>query len=60
MATIAKGSSGKMLADNAEYGVELTVVDFKEFDRRKSPRMSNYATFLKSLEPVSIEIEFIV
>lgn len=45
---------------DAQYGIELTEVDFKEFDRRKAPRLSNYDTFLKSLEPASFDIEFIV
>ena len=45
---------------DAEYGIELKEVDFKEFERRKVPRMSSYALFVKSLEPSSVEIEFIV
>ena len=44
----------------AEYGMELKVVDFKEFDRRKTPRMDTYASFLKSLESSYVEIEFIL
>lgn len=47
-------------ASNAEYGIELKEVDFKEFDRRKSPRSISYASFIKSLESSTFEIEFIV
>lgn len=38
---------------NAELGIEVTEVDFKEFERRKVPRMNSYASFLKYVESVS-------
>lgn len=38
---------------NAEHGIEVTEVDFKEFERRKVPRMNSYASFLKYVESVS-------
>lgn len=38
---------------NADLGIEVTEVDFKEFERRKVPRMNSYASFLKYVESVS-------
>jgi hypothetical protein len=58
MATLANERASEI--PNAEFGVELKEVDFKEFDRRKAPRMDNYESFVKSLESSSVEIEFIV
>ena len=49
-----------VLADSTQYGIELKEVDFKEFDRRKTPRISSYSLFLKSLETPVVEMEFIV
>jgi len=59
MANVASKSNKQSIVDT-EYGVELKEVDFKEFDRRKAPRLSNYDAFVKSLESTTIEIEFIV
>lgn len=42
------------------FGVEVTEVDFSEFDRRKAPRISSYQSLLDSLEPTNIAIEFIL
>lgn len=58
---VASITKDKVLtAANAEYGIELKEVDFKEFDRRRSPRITSYASFLESLESSTYEIEFIV
>lgn len=38
---------------NAEHGIELKEVDFKEFERRSVPRMSNYDAFLQYVDSVS-------
>lgn len=54
------GTENRADIPDAEYGIELKEVDFKEFERRKAPRMSSYALFVKSLESSSVEIEFIV
>lgn len=47
-------------ANAAQFGVEVTEVDFSEFDRRKAPRLSSYDLFVKSLETTTVEIEFII
>lgn len=54
---MAHVATGKPLeADaSANYGVELKEVDFKEFDRRKAPRLNTYASFVKYIDSVAIE-----
>lgn len=58
MASVSQNKAGSQT--DLEHGIELKEVDFKEFDRRKAPRISSYDLFLKSLESSSIEMEFIV
>jgi len=38
---------------DTEHGIELKEVDFKEFERRSVPRMSNYDAFVQYVESVS-------
>jgi hypothetical protein len=59
MVSLATEIGANEVADAID-GIELKEVDFKEFDRRKAPRMSNYESFVKSLESSFVEIEFIV
>ena len=59
MATTDSDSKLEVL-DGTEHGIEVKEVDFKEFDRRKSPRFNSYDLFVKSLESTFIEIEFVV
>jgi len=42
------------------FGIEVTEVDFSEFDRRKAPRISSYQSLLDTLELTNIAIEFII
>lgn len=37
------------------YGIELQEVDFKEFDRRKTPRIGTYASFVKYIDTVEVQ-----
>lgn len=54
MANIATGKQ-TAINDKENYGVELQEVDFKEFDRRKAPRLDTYASFVKYIDAISIE-----
>jgi hypothetical protein len=58
MATFA--TEGATEIQKEDYGIELKEVDFKEFDRRKAPRMDNYESFVQSLDSTFVEIEFIM
>jgi len=52
MARIATGKKAD-LATN--YGIEIKEVDFKEFDRRKTPRHNSYESFVKYVDTVQVE-----
>jgi len=41
--------------DASHYGIELKEVDFKEFDRRKTPRINNYASFVSYMDNQQVD-----
>jgi len=41
------------------FGIELKVVGFDQFDRRKAPRKNNYDSLMQSLESTPMDVEFI-
>jgi len=55
-----KDSETNQQAEAENYGIEVKEVDFSEFDRRKAPRISSYQSFIESLEPTTVAIEFVV
>lgn len=60
MGNILKKVEANQHITSEDFGIEVKEVDFSEFDRRKTPRISNYTSFVKSLETSPIAIEFIV
>lgn len=57
---VAPESYGSENYNSENYGIEVKEVDFTEFDRRKAPRISSYQSFVDSLEPTPIAIEFVI
>jgi len=60
MANILNDKEAQQALASENFGIEVTEVDFAEFDRRKAPRISNYQAFVDDLEPAPIAIEFVL
>lgn len=41
--------------NTTDYGIELEEVDFKEFDRRKTPRLNNYPSFVQYVDSFEVK-----